>query len=112
MRCNTGILRRNSLLISAYQEKSMTELDEQLRILVQRYGIAEIRRQLRAIVRPPRPPRVRKNARDYVSGMNLVGRQKERLLVLAQLFEDKRFLPRAADIRNLFEAYGVAPAKI
>ena len=33
-------------------------------------------------------------------------------MALAQLFEEKRFLPAAADIRNFFEAYGAAPAKV
>ena len=90
----------------------MSELDEQLRLLLQQYGIAEVRRRLNAIARPPRRPRVRKSARDYVAGMNPPSSQKERLLTLAQLFEEKRFLPAAADIRNFFEAYGAAPAKV
>ena len=90
----------------------MTELDEQLRILVQRFGVAEVRRRLSAIARPPRRPRARKGACDYVNGMNTVVSKKQRLLVLAQLFEEKRFLPVMADIRNFFEAYGAAPTKI
>lgn len=90
----------------------MSELDEQLRLLVQQYGIAEVRRQLRVITRPPGRPRVRMSARDYVTKMNPLSSQKESLLALAQLFEEKRFLPAAADIRNLFEAYGAAPAKV
>src|SRR6266702_3682909 len=90
----------------------MSELDEQLRLLLQQYGVVEVRRRLNAIARPPRRPRVRKSARDYVTGMNPPSSQKERLITLAQLFEEKRFLPAAADIRNFFEAYGAAPTKI
>jgi len=90
----------------------MSELDEHLRKLLQQYGIAEVRRRLRAITRTPRVPPIPRNAREYVSRMNPPMSQKERLLVLAQLFEEKRFLPAAADIRNFFEAYGAAPTKI
>jgi hypothetical protein len=90
----------------------MPELDEQLRLLIQQYGIAEVRRRLSAITRPPRQPRARKSAPDYVTGMNPPNNQKERLLTLAQLFEEKRFLPTAADIGNFFEAYDVSAAKV
>jgi hypothetical protein len=44
--------------------------------------------------------------------MNPPSNQQERLLTLAQLFEEKRFLPTAADIRNFFEAYGVTTVKV
>lgn len=90
----------------------MPELDEQLRLLVQQYGIAQVRRRLSAITRPPKQPRVRRSAPDYVTGMNPPSNQKERLLTLAQLFEERNFLPTAADIRNFFEAYGVSTAKV
>jgi len=90
----------------------MNELDEQLRLLVQRYGVAELRRHLSSIARPPRVPRARKNACDYVNGMNSVISKKQRLLVLARLFDEKRFLPAMGDIRNLFEAYGAELVKI
>lgn len=89
----------------------MPELDEQLRLLIQQYGIAEVRRRLRVITKPPARSRVRRNARDYVTGMNLPSSQTERLLALAQLFEEKLFLPTAAVIRNFLEAYGAAPLK-
>ncbi len=95
-----------------YQETSMPELDEQLRLLVQQYGIAEVRRRLSAITRPPKQPRVRRSATDCVTGMNPPSNKKERLLTLAQLFDEKFFLPTAADISNFFEAYGVSKAKV
>jgi hypothetical protein len=44
--------------------------------------------------------------------MNSPSSQKERLLTLAQLFEEKRFLPAGADVRNFFEAYGAPPVKV
>lgn len=83
-----------------------------MRLLVQQYGIAEVRRRLSAIIGQRGRSRVRRSARDYVSELNPPSFQKERLLALAQLFEEKRFLPAAADIRNFFEAYGAAPAKV
>lgn len=90
----------------------MPELDEQLRLLVQQYGIAEVRRRLSTIIGPRGGSHLRRSARDYATGMNLPSDQKERLLTFAQLFEEKRFLPTAADIRNFFDAYGAGPAKV
>lgn len=90
----------------------MPELDEQLRLLIQQYGIAEVRRRLSAIAHPPRRPRVQVNAVDYVVKMKPPNNGNGRLLTLARLFEEKRFLPSSADIRNLFEAYGAAPVKV
>ena len=89
----------------------MPELDEQLRLLVQQYGIAEVQRRLRVIMGPRLRSSARKSARDCVTGMELQSNKKERLLTLAQLFEEKRFLPKTADIRNFFGAYGPAPMK-
>jgi hypothetical protein len=90
----------------------MSELDEQLRLLIQQYGIVEVRRRLSAIMRPLGRVRVKVSARDFVTKMSAPNSQKERLLTLAQLFEEKRFLPATADIRNLFEAYGGALPKV
>ena len=91
--------------------KAMTELDEQLRLLVQQYGIAEVRRRLSAIIGRRGSSHPRKSARGYATGMNVPSSQKERLLTLAQRFEEKRFLPTASEIRNFFEAYGASSVK-
>ena len=91
--------------------KTMTELDEQLQLLVQQYGVAEVRRRLNAIIGPRARSHLQRSARDYATGMNVRSSQKERLLTLARRFEEKRFLPTTSEIRNFFEAYGASPIK-
>ena len=90
----------------------MLNLDEQLRMLVQTHGVAEIRRRLSAIARPTGRLRIRKSACEYVLELAPLGDRREKLLVLGRRFEEKSFLPTSSDIRNLFEAYGVGLAKV
>lgn len=88
----------------------MSDLDKQLRSLVERYGLDEVRRYLKAIAgQKSLPKKKRIGALEYVSKMSLPVTHKKRLLTIAGLFKEHRFLPTTSDARNLFEAFGAVP---
>ena len=89
----------------------MSELEHQLRLLIDQYGPAEVRKHVAKLTGAPKRS-VRRTAVEYVSGMSVPEDHKERLITLARLFEQGRFLPNSADIRNLFEALGGKPVEV
>lgn len=90
----------------------MHELDEAVKVLVERYGVDEVRKCIGRLVGPKKQP-VRKTAEDFVSGLSLPAVHKERLSTLSRLYDEGRFLPNAGQINNLFVSFGgaVPPVK-
>lgn len=89
----------------------MAELEDQLKALIERYGSAEVRKLVAKLIAPPKRS-MRKTATEYVTEMSVPAVHKEKLLALARQFEDNKFLPSTADIRNLFHALGTTAGSI
>jgi hypothetical protein len=97
--------------------------DDLLRILVENWGYAGIRRRLDQLegtnsrINPSGNSRAddrshRRTAIDYVMNMELPTEKKALLLELATRFEQKSFLPTIGDIRNFLAMSHLADGEI
>lgn len=100
------------------------ELTEALQSLVRRHGISSVLHGLADIqssIAPPTPPlpprRARTSAKgkpsavEYVAKMFLPQEKAEVMAVAAERFEDKRFLPAFADVREFCRVYELKVGK-
>ena len=98
-------------------------LADELRQLVSRHGLKAVNSELQMLKIEQRPDRQshrdarsktrqrnrRTNAPEYVQKLNVDADKRPAVLVLAERFEAKRFLPSCADIRNFCAIYGIEP---
>src|SRR2546430_462494 len=105
------VSRKSSSILWGSRKRQMPDLDEQLKLLIEQYGAAEVRRRVGKLTGATKRS-IRKNAVQYVTEMSIPAVHKEKLLSLARLFEEGRFLPNTADIRNLFGAFGTNPGQL
>ncbi len=106
-----------------------SNLKNDVRLLVERYGVDAVYREMRAIVssekrtmaesRKPlsedgtqaKPGTKRKSSRvtatEYVSRMDIAAERRVSVLTLAKRFEEKSFLPTYADIQDFCRIYGI-----